>query len=385
MRNRLPIIGLVAVVFGAINYYIGLRGRQWLQVVAPGRLSGWLYWIPFWIISCAFLVARFAGERLPRFAANWLSRLGAYWLLVVMYVLPLLFVVDVLRLLAGWAGWAGAFAPPVVALFGTTVLALLGIAAIYGVWRARTPVVSRHEVTIPKSGGKHEALHVVLVSDTHLGTINGTRRLQALVDMVNGLEPDLLLLAGDVMDDDCGPFFTLDMPSRLKQLQPKLGTYAVLGNHEYLAGHLDEYRRQMARAGIPVLVDDWIKVDDSFYVVGRDDISGKGFAGRSRKPLADVLAGVDRSLPLFLMDHQPYRLEEAAQAGIDLQVSGHTHRGQMFPNHLITRRVFELDWGYLQKGALHVIVSLGFGTWGPPVRIGNRPEVVSIRVRFAGK
>ncbi|HWI62014.1 MAG TPA: metallophosphoesterase, partial [Symbiobacteriaceae bacterium] len=152
----------------------------------------------------------------------------------------------------------------------------------------------------------------------------------------------------------------------------------------YIAGHIAEYRREMARAGIRVLVDEAVLVDDSFYVIGRDDISAGGFGGRRRAGLPAVLESVDRSRPLVLMDHQPYRLEEAEQAGIDLQVSGHTHRGQMFPNHLITRRIFEVDWGYLEKGALHVIVSLGFGTWGPPVRIGNRPEVVSIRVRFEG-
>lgn len=124
-------------------------------------------------------------------------------------------------------------------------------------------------------------------------------------------------------------------------------------------------------------------MDDSFYIIGRDDLSGKRHNGHPRKPLGELLESLDRSLPLIVMDHQPARLEEAEAAGIDLQVSGHTHRGQMFPNHLVTRRTWELDWGYLRKGATQIIVSLGFGTWGPPVRIGNTPEVVSIRVRFA--
>ncbi|HLO04923.1 MAG TPA: metallophosphoesterase, partial [Symbiobacteriaceae bacterium] len=121
------------------------------------------------------------------------------------------------------------------------------------------------------------------------------------------------------------------------------------------------------------------------YIIGRDDWSGQSRWGRPRKPLTEIIQGVDPALPLILMDHQPNRLNEAQAAGIDLLVCGHTHRGQMFPNHLLTRRVFEIDWGHLKKGALHVIVSLGFGTWGPPVRIGNRPEVVSIRVRFTGE
>jgi predicted MPP superfamily phosphohydrolase len=381
MRKGL-FIGLIALVFGSINYYVGLRGWQWLQAAVPGHVSGWVYWVLYWLISCAFLLARVAGQRLPRPAGTWLARIGAYWLMVFMYILPLLAVLDVFRLLAGLAGLAPVLSPGGVALLGDVILGLLVVAVFYGTWRARNPVVVSHRITVHKSGGKHKDLHVVLVSDTHLGAINGPGRLRAMVNMVNALTPDVVLLCGDISDDDFAPFAELDMAAGLKQLQAKLGTYAVLGNHEYIGGHPNEFRREMARAGIPVLVDDRVKVDDSFYVIGRDDIAGQRFAGRSRKSLPELMEGIDRSLPLILMDHQPYRLEEAEQAGIDLQVSGHTHRGQMFPNHLITRRVFELDWGYLKKGALHVVVSLGFGTWGPPVRIGNRPEVVSIQVHF---
>jgi predicted MPP superfamily phosphohydrolase len=99
-------------------------------------------------------------------------------------------------------------------------------------------------------------------------------------------------------------------------------------------------------------------------------------------PLPEVLAGIDATRPVIVMDHQPNRLDDAVAAGVDLQVSGHTHRGQVFPGNVITRRIFELDWGYLHKEATHYVVSVGYGTWGPPIRIGNRPEVVSIHVRF---
>ncbi|HLN64810.1 MAG TPA: metallophosphoesterase [Symbiobacteriaceae bacterium] len=385
MRNRF-LFGLIALtLFSSMNYYVGLRVWQWLQAAAPGGISSWGYWFPFWLISCAYLVARFAGHRVPRPVEEWLARVGAYWMMVFMYILPLLVGVDVVRGVAGLAGFSPLLGQQGVAIFGGAILAVLIVAVRYGAWRARNPVINRYEITVNKSGGKHKDLHVVLVSDTHLGAINGPHRMQAMIAMVGELEPDLLLLCGDIVDDDFRPDSPLNAPVGLKQLKAKLGTYAVLGNHEYHSGHVLEYRRQMAKAGIPVLVDEWVKVDDSLYVIGRDDIAGRSETGRSRKDLDSLMEGIDRSLPLVLMDHQPYRLEEAEQAGIDLQVSGHTHRGQIFPNHLITRRVFELDWGYLQKGALHVVVSLGFGTWGPPVRIGNRPEVVSIRVRFAGE
>ncbi|HWI66498.1 MAG TPA: metallophosphoesterase, partial [Symbiobacteriaceae bacterium] len=272
MRNRLLFFGVVLAVFGGINYYIGLRGWQWLGAAAPGLALGWVYWVLFAFVSSAFLVARFAGSALPRPVADWLARAGSYWLVAFLYLLPLLLVIDLVRAVTGLSG--AALVPVGFALVGGLV-----VLVAYGAWRARNVVVVRHEIAVAKPGGKHKELHVVLVSDTHLGAINGLPRLQAMVGMVNALEPDLVLLAGDICDDDFAPFVALDMASGLAKLRAKLGVYSVLGNHEYIAGHIAEYRREMARAGIRVLVDEAVLVDDSFYVIGRDDISAGGFGG----------------------------------------------------------------------------------------------------------
>ena len=116
----------------------------------------------------------------------------------------------------------------------------------------------------------------------------------------------------------------------------------------------------------------------------RDDITGNHF-GSERKPLDKLLKNVDRDYPIILMDHQPFHLEEGQKNGIDLQVSGHTHHGQIFPFNFITNKVFELSWGYLQKGDTHYYVSCGVGTWGPPVRLGSRPEIIKIALHLVGK
>ena len=125
-----------------------------------------------------------------------------------------------------------------------------------------------------------------------------------------------------------------------------------------------------------------VRVEDSFYLVGRDERSNHSFSDTGRRKLTDLLTGVDKSDPVILLDHQPLDLAEAAESGVDLQLSGHTHQGQFFPINLITERLFETDRGYLSKGSLQVIVSNGFGTWGPPIRIGNKPEIVAISLRF---
>lgn len=384
MQRRFLPFAIFLTLLGGLNYYLGLRGWQWVQTAAPG-LSGWTFWLAFALVALAFPVARFAGHRLPPYARHLLMNIGAYWLLILYYGWLLLLLIDIGRVLNAWTGFVpAAMATEVRLVLGAAVLLLLALSLLYGVWRARTPVVVPYEITIPKSGGKHEALHIVFVSDTHLGEINGVGRLRHMIAMVNALQPDLILHGGDLIDDEVGPFLSQKMPDRLKDLKAPLGVYAVLGNHDYPDGASRAYRQILEQAGVHLLVDEGLKVNDSFYLIGRDDVSGARFRGQPRKPLEELLQPVDRSLPVIVIDHQPYRLAEAEQAGVDLQVSGHTHRGQMFPNNYITRRVWELDWGYLTKGPLHVIVSSGFGTWGPPVRIGNRPEVVNIRVRFTG-
>ena len=134
--------------------------------------------------------------------------------------------------------------------------------------------------------------------------------------------------------------------------------------------------------GIQMIRDSAVLVDDSFYIVGRDDRDKPRFTGRERKPLSDIMANVDRSYPVILMDHQPFNLSKTVEQGVDLQLSGHTHHGQLWPFNYITKAIYELSWGYKKIGETHFYVSSGFGSWGPPIRLGNRPEIVVIRVRF---
>lgn len=198
------------------------------------------------------------------------------------------------------------------------------------------------------------------------------------------IKPDLILLAGDVLDDVIEPFIRNRMAERLGRLAAPLGVYAVLGNHEYYGGHIEEYVERMAALGIPVLRDERATPGGILNVVGRKDKAAESMDPQGRKPVAELLKGVDRSLPIILMDHQPYGYAADEEAGVDIVVSGHTHRGQFAPNHWVTGRLFELDWGYLRKGRMHAVVSSGYGTWGPPVRLASRSEIVHLSVTFSG-
>jgi len=380
-------IGIFIFSYGMINYYIGLRGWQALGSRIPW-LSGNVYWAVFWFIALSYLVGRLGQKFLPTGITYWLTLVGAYWLAAMFYFFIILAGIDLVLLLDRGLGFipeSVKLNPRNSRLLGHMVLAAVTLILIYGTWNARHPRITHYDISIPKQAGDLRQLRVVMVSDIHLGEIIHNGRLTRLVEAVNRLNPDVVLMPGDIIDEHIGPFVEQGMINTFRQLTPRYGIYAVPGNHEYIGGHIDKALHYLNEAGIEVLLDRYSKVAESFYIIGRDDRSGRRFSGRGSRELADIMTGIDRSLPIILLDHQPSRLEEARLNGVDLQLSGHTHRGQLFPNHLITQRIYEIDWGILRKGSLQVIVSSGFGTWGPPIRVGNYPEVVDITINFEGE
>ncbi len=162
-------------------------------------------------------------------------------------------------------------------------------------------------------------------------------------------------------------------------LKPKYGVCFVNGNHERIRGEEKSNIAidYLASHGVQPLLDTTVLIDGSFYIAGRKDRSS-----RSRKTIPELLEGIDKQLPVILLDHQPYNLKEAEQAGIDLQLSGHTHHGQMWPLSYITSETYEQDWGFLQKGKSYFYISCGVGTWGPPIRTAGYSEVVVIDLKF---
>jgi predicted MPP superfamily phosphohydrolase len=209
----------------------------------------------------------------------------------------------------------------------------------------------------------------------------GRSRLDHIVEKVNSLNPDLVLLPGDIVDEDLAPVIRQNLGESLRQIRARLGVYAVTGNHEHIGG-VEEACAYLMEHNITVLRDQSVKVGGSVFLVGREDRSAGQFAGVRRKSLTELMTSVDPDYPVILMDHQPFGLEEASGQGIDLQISGHTHAGQLWPINYIVDSIYDLPWGYKKAARTHFYVSNGAGTWGPPVRIGNRPEIVRIRLNF---
>jgi predicted MPP superfamily phosphohydrolase len=222
-----------------------------------------------------------------------------------------------------------------------------------------------------------------VASDIHLGVIIGNSRLENMVREINRMSPDAILLVGDILDEDLAPVIEQNLGETLKGLRAKHGVYAVTGNHEYIGG-VDEAVKYLEDHGIRMLRDSAVLVNGAFYVVGREDRSVTAFTGKRRKDLHELTAPLDRGKALIVLDHQPFKLGEAEMNRVDLQISGHTHHGQLWPFNYITGAVYELSHGYKRKGNTHIYVSSGFGTWGPPVRVGTVPEILEVVIRPGG-
>jgi hypothetical protein len=256
------------------------------------------------------------------------------------------------------------------------------LALIAGFINARNPVIKRLNIHISKKARGIKELKIVAVSDIHMGMLVKRKMIFRLVKTIIRLRPDIVLIVGDMLDEVIDPIIKYNLGEPFRRIKAPLGIYAITGNHEYIGG-VEKSIKYIESLGIRVLKDEVLKIDDAFYLAGRYDHDINRFTNGKRKELKELLKDVEASYPIILLDHQPFHLEKAVECGVDLQLSGHTHHGQVWPIQLITKAIFEVSRGYKYKGNTHFYISSGFGTWGPPIRIGNRPEVVSIKLVMA--
>lgn len=387
MRNRKKIIFFSIVIFIfffpiylAVNYYVGLRFFQSMKpFIEPYSL---FFWGIYFICSISLFGARVCKRLFPDYVNDRITIIGDYWLGSVYYSLLIWFFLDVFHFSINTIYPNAQIISYPAPYFGFGVLFIIVVLLLYGTWNALHPRVVHYNIRINKASKDLSKIHAVMVSDIHLGLVVNNKRLEQMVSKINELNPDIVFLVGDTIDEDVELFVSQKMPDVLKKLRSKHGVYAVLGNHEYISRSSELAVEALKQADVNVLVDEYVKVNDQFYVVGRDDLMAGNISGKPRMKLSELMDGIDKSLPIILLDHQPNNLDEGQSNEIDLQLSGHTHNGQFFPNNLISKHVFEHSWGYLRKGDYQVVVSSGFGTWGPPIRIGSNPEITDLTIYF---
>ena len=373
---------IILIIYALIIYYIIRRGLMVLPDESSLRVG--------LIVVVSVLAASFiAGRFLERVSVNWLTATliwaGSFWLGIMVYLLLQIVLIDIFRGLDSLFGIFPSFLTSNPAktkeITGIVVLSLTLLVVGIGHLNTWFPAIREYNLDINKSGGKLDELHIVALSDIHLGTTIEKRHMSGIVKRVNALNPDIILIPGDIIDEDITPIIHSNVGEKLKLLKAKYGVYAVTGNHEYIGG-VYKAKEYLSAHNVNLLNDTVELIDDSFYVAGREDLTINQFINKRRKLLSEIVKDVDKSKPLILLDHQPFKLNQAVDNGIDLQLSGHTHHGQLWPFNYITKMVFELSWGYLKKGDTHFYVSGGIGGWGPPIRTVNRPEIISIRLHF---
>ncbi len=395
------ILFLIIPVYILLNLYILHRVHKWLTACSGHFHSKWFV-IPYITVYTLLALSLLFAFLLPSCGLQiFIKKLSNYWLGSFLYILLFIMIADILRIVLKHIPGKlhnYLFSRIGYIFVGILLTSLVVGFSIYGSFHAKVIKVHPYEVTIEKSCSNRNELKVVLLADLHLGYNYGKREISRMVTKVNAQNPDLVLIAGDIFDNE---YDAVQDPERiaekLSEMKSTYGTYGVFGNHdvsERLLGGFsvsldaDEVRDSRfdtfaEKANITILDDESVCIDDAFYLVGRMDASKPGDGTKNRMTPEEILKDLDKSKPILVMEHQPKQLQELSDAGADMQLCGHTHDGQLFPGNLLLGLIWENPRGYLQKGNLHSIVTSGVGVWGPAMRTGTDSEICPITIHFS--
>jgi uncharacterized protein len=352
-RIRFPI---AMTILGLAHYYV------WLRFAAAARLPmPWhvLATIAIALLAPSLVVATFVLRRLPRATARPYVWIAYTWFGFAVYLLVAAAVTHLVCAVTG-------VDPRVAALVGVGAAVAT---VIYGlVHVANGPIVRRVRIPLAKLAAASDGYTIVQLTDVHLGPLLGERFAADVVAKVNALAPDLIVLTGDIVDgrlDELRPHV-----EPLRELRARDGVYAVTGNHEYY-WNANAWLEHLRSLGIHVLRNEHVTIRNAFELAGVDDSS-------ATEDVPRAVAGRDAALPVVLLAHHPRTIARAVAAGVDLQLSGHTHGGQLLPLGWLVRLFEPHVAGLARFGATWLYISEGTGFWGPPMRVGTSSEIALI-------
>ncbi len=374
--------GIVLTVYTLLNYYIFSRG---LRTFEPGSTLRTFYIVGFWALAATFILGRVLEKIYLSHLSDFFTWTGSFWLAAMLYLFLAVVAIDIVRLINHFVSFFHHFEgiiwmqkPYLITVFVSVVVFLL---VLVGHLNALNPRIKEININTGTKSMHGKSLRLVMASDVHLGTIISKKRLTKYVKLINELKPEAVLFAGDILDEDLAPVIKQNLGDLLNTIDAPLGVYGTTGNHEYIGGasRAIEY---LSGHGIKMMGDTMTQLVDNVYLAGREDIESVRFAGKTRKKLDSFTGSRPHDSYLIVLDHQPRAIPEAVDAGVGLLLSGHTHHGQMWPLNYITQAAFPVSWGLKKFEKTNVYVSSGLGSWGPPVRIGNKPEIVVITLMF---
>ena len=384
-----------------VSSYMMFRFFYWMKHC--NHRFNWLrFKVPFAVVYLFMALSPVIAFLLPKSAvAIVIRRISTYWRGIMLYSLLYVVLFDLLRLIAKHTKLKNTllFSRGSVISIGSVVVACAVATCLYGIFNARNIKVNEYSVTVNKSCGSDKHLKAVLVADLHMGYAIGVDHITNMVEKINQQNADIVIIAGDIFDNS---YDGMDDPegikAQLKSIKSKYGVYAVYGNHDIdekiLMGftfdwggkqlHNEKMTNFMKECNIKLINDESVLINDEFYLVGRRDTDKPGTEDGTRAEISELTKDLDKTKPIFVLSHEPDELQKTADAGADIDFSGHTHDGQLFPGNLTIGLFWENPCGMIKKDNMYSIVTSGVGVYGTFMRVGTDAEICSVDIDFAG-
>lgn len=384
-----------------VSSYMMFRFFYWMKHC--NHRFNWLrFKVPFAVVYLFMALSPVIAFLLPKSAvAIVIRRISTYWIGIMLYSLLYVVLFDLLRLIAKHTKLKNTllFSRGSVISIGSVVVACAVATCLYGIFNARNIKVNEYSVTVNKSCGSDKHLKAVLVADLHMGYAIGVDHITNMVEKINQQDADIVIIAGDIFDNS---YDGMDDPegikAQLKSIKSKYGVYAVYGNHDIdekiLMGftfdwggkqlHNEKMTNFMKECNIKLINDESVLINDEFYLVGRRDTDKPGTEDGTRAEISELTKDLDKAKPIFVLSHEPDELQKTADAGADIDFSGHTHDGQLFPGNLTIGLFWENPCGMIKKDNMYSIVTSGVGVYGTFMRVGTDAEICSVDIDFAG-
>ncbi|RGG21414.1 metallophosphoesterase [Ruminococcus sp.] len=384
-----------------VSSYMMFRFFYWMKHC--NHRFNWLrFKVPFAVVYLFMALSPVIAFLLPKSAvAIVIRRISTYWIGIMLYSLLYVVLFDLLRLIAKHTKLKNTllFSRGSVISIGSVVVACAVATCLYGIFNARNIKVNEYSVTVNKSCGSDKHLKAVLVADLHMGYAIGVDHITNMVEKINEQDADIVIIAGDIFDNS---YDGMDDPegikAQLKSIKSKYGVYAVYGNHDIdekiLMGftfdwggkqlHSEKMTNFMKECNIKLINDESVLINDEFYLVGRRDTDKPGTEDGTRAEISELTKDLDKTKPIFVLSHEPDELQKTADAGADIDFSGHTHDGQLFPGNLTIGLFWENPCGMIKKDNMYSIVTSGVGVYGTFMRVGTDAEICSVDIDFAG-
>lgn len=362
-----------SVVYILFSVYLFVRGYQAMPSKPSARI---VFSIVFIFLTSTILIALHLKDVLPRQIVNFSKLVGSFWTFFYIGFLFACLFGEILRLLIKkqktFIRIRNLPGSKLKLWYLISVLIILSAISLTGYHYFNKTRLLQLPLTVNNSLYPNQQTSILLASDMHIGNIVRTKKLKKWISLINSHQPDIVVLAGDQFDGNFDESKYDLVSQALRKIRAKYAVYAVLGNQEYYI-HTEKAVQCMEDAGIIVLQDSAVTVNNKLIIVGRDDDEN-----RNRRNLDSLLYGLDSNLPWILINHRPFDTNETLKYKVDMQLSGHLHNGQIFPfNHLI-KYVFKYSYGYKKIKNTHFYISSGLGASFIPMRIGTRSEMTRI-------